>query len=44
MQGNAFYMSKIRAHAFHKSIDNIRPNILVIAPLGDSKINCPVIY
>jgi hypothetical protein len=28
-------MSKIRAHAFYKSINNIRPDNLVIASLGD---------
>jgi hypothetical protein len=36
MRGNPFNMSKIRAHEFHKSIENIRPNILEIAPLGDN--------
>jgi predicted glycosyltransferase len=36
MQGNSLNMSKIRAQTFYKSINNIRPDILVIAPLGDS--------
>jgi len=36
MQGNSLNMSKIRVHAFYKSINNIRPDILVIAPLGDN--------
>jgi hypothetical protein len=44
VQGNSLDMSEIRAHTFCKSIYNIKPDNLEIAPLGDSKINFLVTF